>query len=228
MAIVPTTFTCGFSGYVLSYGFASPSQSPDLQQKWHADIARFRELHGDPRVLRLNNAPVNVSRRSENFRVLDSICTVRTCPGESHQLGQAERMNSTFFSGARNALLASDLEHRWWHHAVMFQTSLQNVKYSSLTHSSPHVLMWGSKPDVSHFQEFGCEAWLHRRVDQQPGSDGKFDPRGEHVFFIGYPTHQQGFQVWCPGRGPTKIVASNNLFFGTPVSTVYALSSISS
>jgi hypothetical protein len=210
-----TTFTCGFSGYVLSYGHASPSQFPDLQARWYADIARFREIHGDPRVLRLDNAPVHVSRRSENFRVLHGIRTERICPGESHQLGQAERMNGTLFSGARTALLASDLEHCWWHHAVMFQTALQNVKYSSLTRSSPHVLMSGSKPDVSHFQEFGCEAWLHRRVDQQPGRDGKFDPRGEHVIFVGYPTHQQGYLVWCPGRGPTKIVASNNLVFGT-------------
>ena len=210
-----TTFTCGFSGYVLSYGHASPSQFPDLQARWYADIARFREIHGDPRVLRLDNAPVNVSRRSENFRVLHGIRTERICPGESHQLGQAERMNGTLFSGARTALLASGLERCWWHHAVMFQTALQNVKYSSLTRSSPHVLMSGSKPDVSHFQEFGCEAWLHRRVDQQPGRDGKFDPRGEHVIFVGYPTHQQGYLVWCPGRGPTKIVASNNLVFGT-------------
>ena len=210
-----TTFTCGFSGYVLSYGHASPSQFPDLQERWYADIARFRELHGDPRVLRFDNAPVNVSRRSENFRVLHGIRSERICPGESHQLGQAERMNGTLFSGARTALLASGLDRRWWHHAVMFQTALQNIKYSSLTRSSPHVLMWGSKPDVSHFQEFGCEAWLHRRVDQQPGRDGKFDPRGEHVIFVGYPTHQQGYLVWCPGRGPTKIVASNNLVFGT-------------
>ena len=70
-----TTFTCGFSGYVLSYGHASPSQFPDLQERWYADIARFRELHGDPRVLRLDNAPVNVSRLAENFRVARAIRT---------------------------------------------------------------------------------------------------------------------------------------------------------
>jgi hypothetical protein len=190
-----TFFTCGFSGYVRSYGHASPSQFPDLQARWYADIASFREIHGDPRVLRLDNAPVNVSRRSENFRVLNGIRTERICPEESHQLGQVERMNGTLFSGARTALLASGLERCWWHHAVMFQTALQNVKYSSLTRSSPHVLMSGSKPDVSHFQEFGCEAWSHRRMDQQPGRDGKLDPRGEHVIFVGYPTHQYGYLV---------------------------------
>ena len=28
-----TTFTCGYSGYVLSYGHASPSQIPELQER---------------------------------------------------------------------------------------------------------------------------------------------------------------------------------------------------
>jgi hypothetical protein len=73
--------------------------------------------------------------------------------------------------------------------------------------------MFGTKPDVSSFQEFGVEGWLHRRIDQR--QDTKFDSGGEPVIFVGYPSNQQGFLVWCPGRGPTKIVVSNNLVFGT-------------
>ena len=37
----------------------------------------------------------------------------------------------------------------------------------------------------------------------------------EPVIFVGYPSNQQDFLVLCPGRGPTKLVASNNLVFGT-------------
>jgi hypothetical protein len=120
-------------------------------------------------------------------------------------------MNCTLVTGARTVLLASGLpvERRWWHHTVMYQTFLQNIKYPSLTRSSPHLMMFGSKPDVSSFQEFGVEAWLHRRIDQRP--DSEFDSIGE----AGYPPNQQGFLVWCPGRGPTKIVGSNNLVFCT-------------
>ena len=59
-----STFTCGFSGFVLSYGHATSAQFPELQEKWYADIARFRELHGDPRVLRCDDASANVSRRA--------------------------------------------------------------------------------------------------------------------------------------------------------------------
>jgi hypothetical protein len=77
---------------------------------------------------------------------------------ESHQNGTAERMNCTLVTGARTVLLTSGLERRWWHHAVMYQTFLQNIKYSSLSHSSPHLMMFGFKPDASSFQEFGIEA----------------------------------------------------------------------
>ena len=36
-----TSFTCGYTGYVLSYGHASPSQVQEIQERWYADIARF-------------------------------------------------------------------------------------------------------------------------------------------------------------------------------------------
>ena len=95
----------------------------------------------------------------------------------------------------------------------MYQIFLQNIKYSSLTKSSPYLLMLRSKPDVSNYQEFGVEGWLHRRADQRP--DSQFDGIGEPVIFIGYPPNQQVCLVWCPGSGPTKIEATNNIVFGT-------------
>ena len=164
-------------------------------------------------MLRCDNASVNISRRATSFRLSKGIRTETIGPSESHQAGTAERMNRTLLTGARTVLLASGLNRRWWHHALMYQTFLQNIKYSSLTRSSPHVLMFGTKPDVSHFQEFGVEGWLHRRSDQR--QDSKFDARGEPVIFVGYPTNQLGFLVWCPGRGPLKVIATNNVIFGT-------------
>jgi hypothetical protein len=52
-------------------------------------------------------------------------------------------------------------------------------------------MMLNEKPDISGFQKFGGEAWLHRRVDQGP--DSKFDARGEPVIFVGYAPNQKGF-----------------------------------
>ena len=60
------------------------------------------------------------------------------------------------------------------------------------------MLMFNTKPDVSSLQEFGIEGWMYRREDQR--KDKKFDARGEPVIFVGYPTNQQGYLVWCYER----------------------------
>ncbi len=106
----------------MSYGHASPSHVADIQERWYADIARIRELLGEPRVFRCDNASVNVSRHATSFRVAKGIRTETIYPSESHQNGIAERMHRTLVTGARTVLLAGGLEWRCWHHAVMYQT----------------------------------------------------------------------------------------------------------
>jgi hypothetical protein len=89
------TTTCGFSGYCLSYGHNSAAKLPEIQERWYADIARLRELHGDPRVLRCDNASVNLSARATSFREARGIRTETSCRYESHLMGAAEGMNRT-------------------------------------------------------------------------------------------------------------------------------------
>ena len=144
-----TTFTCGATGLSLAYGHANTAQVADLQERWYADTARLRELHGDPRVLRCDNASVNVSARATQFRLARNIRTETSCPYESQQMGTAERINRTLTSTARTVLLASGLDKRWWHHAMMYANYTQNIQYLSVTKSSPHLLMYCEKLDVS-------------------------------------------------------------------------------
>ena len=105
-----TTFTCGATGLTFSYGHCSTAQVADLQERWYADTARPRELHGDPRILQCDNASVNVSARATQFRLARNIRTETCCPYESHQMGTAERMNRTLQTTARTVLLASGLD----------------------------------------------------------------------------------------------------------------------
>ena len=127
-------------------------------------------------------------------------------------MGPADRMNCTLETIARTVLLASGMDKRWWHHAILYANTIHNVQYSRVTKSSPHLLMFNETPDVSGFQQFGGEAWLHRRVDQRP--DSKFDARGEPVIFVGYAPNQKGYLLWCPERGLNSVVVSNNVVFG--------------
>jgi hypothetical protein len=98
-----------------------------------------------------------------------------SCPYESNQMGTAECMNHTLETIASTVFLAEGMD-KHWHHATLYANTTHNIQYSRVTKSSPHMLMYNEKPDISGFQQFGCEGWLHQRVDQQPNS--KFDASG--------------------------------------------------
>ena len=207
-----TSFTCAYSAYAFSYGHASTAQIPELMATFHADSSKCSEKHGDQRVMRCDNASVNVSRRVQSWLKDHAIRLETSCPYESHQNGKAERMNRTLETIARTVLLSSGLDMQWWSKAVMYATYNHNLRYSQTTQSSPFLIMYGEKPDVSFCQEFGCRAWIHVRAEQR--KDSKFDARGEPVVFVGYPPNQKGFLLWCPIRGPKTVVSSNNIVFG--------------
>ena len=105
-------------------------------------------------------------------------------------------------------MLASGLLGRFWFSAFSYAAVVHNVTFSVARLTSPHLLMYGEKPDITNHQQFGVEGWIYRREDQR--KDAKFDARGEPCIYVGYPSNQQGYLVWCPGRGPNTIVATTN------------------
>ena len=208
-----TLFTDAFSGYTWAYGHASTAEIPALFTRFYADTAPLRDVHGSLLCVRSDNASVNVSRQFK--QQLDSLAIRHETsnPYEPWQLGTAERMNQTVVSVARTVLLESGVPVRFWFQAVCYAVRIHNIQYSRSLGTSPYVLMHKTRPDVSNDHPFGVEAWLFRRPDQR--SDPKFSARGEPVIFVGYPTNQHGYLVWCPSRGPGTVVSTTNLAFGT-------------
>jgi hypothetical protein len=122
-----TTWTCCFSGYCLSYGHNSTAKLPENQEHWYADTARLRELRGDPRVLCCDNASVNISARATSFCEARGIRKETSYPYESHQMGTPEHINRTLETIARTVLLASGMDKRWWHHAILYANTTHNL-----------------------------------------------------------------------------------------------------
>ena len=207
-----TLFVDAYSGYAWAYGHLSTAEVPDLFARFYADTSPLRELHGALLCVRSDNASVNVSRR---FQQQDDTLAIRhetSNPYEPWQLGAAERMNQTVVTVARTVLLASGLPARFWFHASTYGVRIHNIQYSRALGNSPYILMHKTKPDVSNDHPFGVEAWIYLRPDQRP--DPKFSARGEAVIFVGYPTNQHGYLVWCPSRGPGTVVSTTNVTFG--------------
>ena len=109
-------------------------------------------------------------------------------------------------------MLSSGLLGRFWFSALSYATVVHNITYAVARNTSPHLLLYGEKPDISNHQQFGVEGWIYRREEQR---NGKFDARGEPCIFVGYPSNQLGYLVWCPARGPNAVVSTTNVFFGS-------------
>ena len=208
-----TIFTCDYSGYTFSYGHQSTAQMPALLERLLADTRPLQEKHGPILSVRRDNASVNVSK--ELMTILDQrgIRSETSNPYEAWQNGKPERMFQTVTSTARTVLLTSGLDGRFWLHAFQYAVRIHNIQYSRILKTSPYVAMHGVKPDISDDQQFGVEAWMYIRPEQR--KDPKFSARGEPCIFVGYPTNQQGFLVWCPSRGNNTIVSTTNVVFGT-------------
>jgi len=159
--------------YYWVYGHHSTAQIPELFDKFYADTAPQREKHGPILCVRRDNASVNVSSGMEQRLVRLGIRSETSNAYEPWQNGNAERAIQTLSNTARTVMLASGLVGRFWFHAFSYSAVVHNVTYSSQLHSSPHLIMHGVKPDLSNHQQFGVEAYLHRRPDQR--TDSKFD-----------------------------------------------------
>jgi hypothetical protein len=207
-----TVFVDHKSMYYWVYGHNSTAQIPELFDKFYADTAPLRDKHGPILCVRRDRASVNISAALEKRLVQLSIRSETSNSYEPWQNNDAERAIQTLSGTARTVMQASGLLGRFWFSAFCYAAVVHNVTFSVDRKSSPYLLMHGVKPDISNHQQFGVEGWIYRREDQL--NDTKFDARGEPCIFVGYPSNQKGYLVWCPARGPNAVVSTTNVFFG--------------
>lgn len=71
-----------------------------------------------------------------------------------------------------------------------------------------HPIKWtGSKPNISHFREFGCKLFC---LNTEPGK-GKYDPCGKLAVFLGYSKSSKDYRNWLTEE--RKIISSRNVTF---------------
>jgi transposase InsO family protein len=106
--------------------------------------------------------------------------------------GVAERVNLTLMNRVRATLVESNQPRMLWPWALKHVSHALNFIPSGNQTKTPHELLFGSVPNVSHLLAFGAAvaAWtpLHRRVD-------KLVPYGDLGRFVGYTPSTKIFQV---------------------------------
>ncbi|KAJ9529172.1 hypothetical protein QJQ45_007848 [Haematococcus lacustris] len=119
----------------------------------------------------------------------------QTAPYSPEMNGSAERINRTLEECVRAMTQAAGTPKHLWGEALRTAADLHNLSAVSGKPCTPHELMFGVKPDVSHLRVWGCPAYVH---DPMPAS--KLDSRSVKGVFVGYERGGKAYRVWAEGR----------------------------
>lgn len=114
-----------------------------------------------------------------------------SCAYTPQQNGVVERKHRHIMDIARALRFQSGVSIRYWGHSVKTATYLINkVPSSVLQCRSPHEVLYGKEPDLSHLRAFGFLffASILPRMD-------KFAPRAKKACLMGYSETQKGYRL---------------------------------
>eukprot|EP00253_Pinus_taeda_P020335 PITA_20335 len=98
-----------------------------------------------------------------------------------------ERWNRTLVESARSMLQGKNISNGFWAEAINAAVYLKNrCPTKQLVFQTPFEVLYGYKPDVSHFKVFGCTAFAHI----PKANKRKLDAKSIKCVFIGYCTDQ--------------------------------------
>lgn len=125
-------------------------------------LIRFRAHFPDYpiKTLYMDNAKEFASKSFEDYCTATGIELTYCVPYEHAQNGLAESFIKHIQLIMRPLLLHANLPSSMWGHAVLHVVALICLRPSSLETVSPHELISGHVPNVSHLQVFGCRTWI--------------------------------------------------------------------
>ena len=94
------------------------------------------------------------------------------------------------------------LSDRFWIHTVKVKVHTYNITpIKRAGYKTPTELFRGVKPNISHLQVFGCQAWVHILKKRQT----KLEAKSWEVIFVSYELGSKGYQFWDAANWHFKI-----------------------
>ncbi|KAJ9516927.1 hypothetical protein QJQ45_027332 [Haematococcus lacustris] len=119
----------------------------------------------------------------------------QTAPYSPEMNGSAERINRALEQSVRAMRQAAGTPKHLWGEAFRVATDLHNLSAVSGKPCTPHELMLGINPIVSHFRVWGCPAYVH-----DPILASKLDSCSVKGVYVGYQREGKSYRVWAGGR----------------------------
>ena len=146
-----------------------------------------------------------------------------TAPYSPAQNGVAERFNRTLGELARAMRIANDVPAFLWPEAIAHAAYVRNRSHTrALVGSTPYEKWTGRRPDVSHFEEFGCPVWIMK----EGVSINKLNAKSEKLTFVGFLDGPRAVRFY-DARARSIKTSHNFRFLKDPVSTPEHLPTLS-
>ncbi|CAL8115437.1 unnamed protein product [Prunus armeniaca] len=151
------------------------------------------------KVLRSDNGGEYINFELSEFLRGQGILHETTCPHTPQQNGVAERKNRHILETARALLLGASVPPRFWPKAVTYAVYVINRMPSWVVgFQTPIQVLTQHTPVVSSntllSRVFGCVAYVHIQKIHR----SKLDPCALRCVFVGYSSHQKGYQCYHP------------------------------
>ncbi|CAL2237877.1 unnamed protein product [Prunus armeniaca] len=151
------------------------------------------------KVLRFDNGGEYINFELSEFLRGQGILHETTCPHTPQQNGVAERKNRHILETARALLLGASVPPRFWPKTVTYAVYVINRMPSRVVgFQTPIQVLTQHTPVVSSNtllpRVFGCVAYV--RIQKIHRS--KLDPCALRCVFVGYSSHQKGYQCYHP------------------------------
>lgn len=185
------SFIDDYSRYLVIYFLKKKSDAFQVFKQYKAEMENMtgRKI----KCIRSDNGLEYVNGDFSRFLVENGISHQTTCPYSPQQNGVAERANRTLVEMSRCLLENSKLPQYLWAEAVNTASYIRNRSPTKMLNGkTPYELWVGRKPSVKHFKIFGCQAV----VLQKGAKNGKFEPKGIKLTFIGYENYSKGYRLY--------------------------------
>lgn len=201
------TFIDEHSGYVWVYSLLD--KTGDTILKHFRELDTWVETQFGSRIkgLQSDNGGEFVNASMQTYLTSRGISHYTIAPHRHEMNGLAERFNRTLNDAVRTMLIDAHLSHGFWAEAVSYFAEVRNRSGNSFLDVgiSPYEIIYGSKPDISHFRVFGCVAYA--RVP--PETRRKLDNRSQKGLFVGIYA-DAAYRIMMPDR---SIVKSKDVIF---------------
>jgi hypothetical protein len=173
------------TNYTVAYFIAKKNELLNTLEELEANYIKF--YGHEMKILQSDSEAVFKDEKIANWCTKRNIRTHLSPPYLHEANGKAERNIQTVVEMARTYMLASSAPPNVWEYAVALAVhNLNLTPRASLNWKSPHELVTGEVPDISHLIPFYAKGWAYKYKDEPDARQFKFGELASNVRFLGY------------------------------------------